>query len=46
MTLWADQHEAESLAALAFGYADSQFLFATPTEPSPYLAVRDIQNVD
>ena len=46
MTLWADQHEAAALAALAFGYADSQFLFATPTEPSLYLAVRDIQNID
>lgn len=42
MTLWADEAEAQALAALAFGYAESPFLFVTPTNPAIFLAVRDI----
>lgn len=42
MTLWADEAEAHALAALAFGYAESPFLFVTPTDPAIFLAVRDI----
>ncbi|QIK63206.1 hypothetical protein G7068_08350 [Leucobacter viscericola] len=42
MTLWADEREADSLAALAFGYAESQFLFKTPSDPTFYFAVREI----
>lgn len=45
MTLWANKSEADTLAALAFGYADAQFLFITPTEPAFYLAVRDMRRV-
>jgi hypothetical protein len=42
-TLEADEQDAASLAALAFGFAQSQFLFRTPTDPAFYLAVRDIR---
>lgn len=41
-----DEDDAFALATVAFGHAEGEYLFRTPSEPAAYLAVSDLHRLD